>query len=139
MAQRERCSPTHARKVGGTWVPGENDRYELVVQGNGVGQISVRCTACGARCGFLPYAVWQQWQAAGAVLSSGRVHESNTYPPCSYAGCEAEGRQVHHFAPWNTFGPDAENWPTAPFCQTHHQLWHRTMDGYRWHRKGVAA
>lgn len=131
------CDTPHARKVDGEWVRGARDLYQLVVAANGIGQIRVRCADCNQPCGFLPRDVWRNWQAAGAVLSGGQVNAPTVYPPCSYKDCDIKPTEYHHFAPYNTFGNDADSWPYLPLCREHHHQWHRTMDGYRWHRRGI--
>lgn len=133
------CDRTrHARKNDGFWVQGENDIYQAVIQGNGVLQIRVRCGNCNQSCGFLPHDVWRRWVRDGAVLTgTPQVHKPTDQDPCSYANCPNLPTEYHHFAPWNTFGNDADNWPVMPLCREHHHAWHRTMDGYRWHRRGI--
>ncbi len=50
-------------------------------------------------------------------------------PPC--AVCGGSGTELHHWAPRNVFGEDAEHWPMTYLCRTHHAEWHNLMDGYK--------
>lgn len=52
--------------------------------------------------------------------------------PCTVRDCTQTGTEMHHFAPRNTFGDDADLWPVLPLCRHHHRHWHTRMDGYRW-------
>lgn len=38
--------------------------------------------------------------------------------------CGSLGVELHHFAPRHLFGADADKWPTAYLCRTHHKQWH---------------
>lgn len=46
--------------------------------------------------------------------------------------CTAIGPlELHHLAPRNVFGDEAEAWPTVQVCGECHTFWHQRMDGYR--------
>jgi hypothetical protein len=133
------CETTHAGKRGGVWMQGAADIYQAVVQGNGTLQIRVRCGDCRQNCGFLPHHVWRLWVSRGAVLTLPvEAHEPTVSEPCSYSGCTNFPTEYHHFAPSNTFGNDADNWPCAYLCRQHHHQWHRVMTGYSWHARRTA-
>lgn len=59
-----------------------------------------------------------------------RIHTHCVIPPVNKCiVCGAEGPvEVHHFAPQALF-TDAERWPVAHLCHTHHVEWHQVMDG----------
>lgn len=66
-----------------------------------------------------------------------RINASYERDPCCVRGCADTDTEYHHFAPYNTFANDADNWPCLPVCRTHHREWHMRMDGYRWHARRV--
>lgn len=59
-------------------------------------------------------------------------HGRSDDPRCCYDGCESTQIEWHHFAPFNTFGVEADNFPVRPLCRYHHRYWHLKMDGYQW-------
>jgi hypothetical protein len=119
------------------WVLGENEVAEVILLRNGQRQVKLRCRNCGTATGALPKQAVFEWMSdLGPPLI--REGYMGSYPPCSYRGCSAPGVDMHHFAPWNTFGRDADNWPVMPLCQSHHRAWHQQMDGYHWHRKAAS-
>lgn len=46
-------------------------------------------------------------------------------PPCEV--CGAFGTEIHHWAPKEFFGWEADHWPTAYLCRDCHTRWHATM------------
>ena len=48
--------------------------------------------------------------------------------------CGAEGAELHHWAPKEVFGQEANAWPTAFLCVACHQEWHVGMIGYKFGR-----
>lgn len=128
------CPHAHTEKVDGQWTRGSADIFERVVTGNGIIQFKTRCHGCGQRGGPVPHAIAQEWVAVYGIDRE-RVNTPIAYEPCVVRDCGADGVDRHHFAPRNTFGSEAEDWPILPLCRRHHEHWHRTMDGYLWHRR----
>lgn len=103
-----------------------------IYQANGTQMAFRRCWHCGSMTG----------EGIGAVPRGGTIHDvclrdNRSTQPCQR--CTATvGTEYHHWAPRNTF-PDADQWPGAWLCRSCHRLWHRTMDGYRWHARAATA
>lgn len=133
------CDRQHSRKVNGQWVRGDNEEPGEVICANGVTQVKMRCGYCGAKSGALPYKVIHAWGLVQADCTWRVEHEPYEHQPCIVLNCGLKPTEQHHFAPRNTFGADADLWPVLPLCVAHHREWHQRMDGYRWHRKGIAA
>lgn len=49
--------------------------------------------------------------------------------PCWVQGCGNTDTELHHFAPKEFWGKDAEAWPMAYLCRYHHRMWHDVMSG----------
>lgn len=142
-AQRA-CQTAHTRKQDGAWAVGSDAEWGLLTTANGHVQWYAVCRDCENRSPAVPLAVVAEWVAQGVITPDrivySRANPASEYPECGVTGCGAPGAELHHFAPVNTFGwLEAETWPKANLCREHHFAWHRRMDGYSWHRKGVAS
>lgn len=119
------------------WVRGSNEKAEVILLRNGQRQVKLRCRNCGRLTGALPKQAVLEWMSdLGTPLV--RQGWNEPYPPCSYRECDEPGEDMHHFAPCNTFGRDADNWPVMPLCKPHHREWHQRMNGYLWHRRAAS-
>ena len=141
--QQHVCPETHALKIyddttpNGLWRRGSNTAIGMLQQGNGTIKWRGRCRTCLTESSDIPTSVIEAWGLN--TIEWTRVTTPNQYPTCAVHSCDQPGTDNHHFAPYNTFGSAAGDWPTAPLCRTHHLDWHQTMDGYRWHRKGIES
>jgi len=136
MTETDACR--HTSKQFGMWRLGQNEDLHAIVTSNQRTQFKLKCRGCGATTGALPHVLVAQWGFGASDIVRVRQNEPYAHEPCSYLRCDAATTEYHHFAPYNTFGNDANNWPVMPLCREHHQEWHRRMSGYQWHRKGVA-
>jgi hypothetical protein len=124
---------THTAKSEGVWVRGSAiERTRLTIQHNGVHTIKLVCVDCDKITGPIPQTVADAW---GLRIDETRDHREADVT-CCYRGCLSLDVEWHHFAPQNTFGDDAGNWPIQPLCRAHHRQWHATMDGYSVQRAG---
>lgn len=135
------CPKRHSRKVyatpdRGEWQRGEDEELGIVVLGDGRPQIRTRCRACGKTSSPLPHALITAWDLNLSDFTWDRINPPAEYAPCSVRGCERKPTEYHHFAPCNTFGREADDWPVMPLCREHHVDWHQRMTGYEWHRPG---
>jgi hypothetical protein len=130
------CVETHTRKEFGRWRRGSRDEFGILVDAGGRISHRMRCMACGTMSSNLPINQWRAWGITDVAFTD--IREPGTYDPCVVTGCQQPGREEHHFAPRNTFGDEADHWPTGALCRKHHHEWHRRMDGYRWHRRAAA-
>lgn len=130
------CTQRHTVRLAGRWQRGTGDELVMLVKGNRSIAYRLRCTACGRQSTDVPLTQIKAWALAVADVE---IRDTNTYDACVVAGCDQPGVDEHHFAPRNTFGDQADLWPTAALCRSHHVEWHRHMDGYRWHRARAAA
>ncbi len=105
-------------------------RIEIVWFTDGAGRRSLRhmCPWCGRRSNGM-----KSWKVPDAY-TTGRYREvlgePISYPICEVKTCEQPGMHIHHLAPSNTFGDEADDWPTMNVCQRHHDEWHRKMHTY---------
>lgn len=134
---RPACPFDHAGKHDGEWRRGWLTAIGAVITRNGAIQYKGRCLGCGWTSGPLPHGVATEW-LGGQKVAWLRINEAGEYPACSVRDCGAAGVDRHHFAPRNTFGSEAEDWPVMPLCKDHHVRWHTMMDGYRWHARRSA-
>jgi hypothetical protein len=51
-------------------------------------------------------------------------------PPCVV--CGAWGTELHHWAPKEVFGDEADHWPTAWLCRRCHRYWHSRISRHTW-------
>jgi hypothetical protein len=51
-------------------------------------------------------------------------------PPCQV--CGQFGTELHHWAPREAFGDEADHWPTAWLCPECHSHWHRRVSRHVW-------
>lgn len=133
---RRHSIKTYAANPAGEWVRGDDEAFGLLIQGNGTVKYRLRCNHCGHRSSDIPRAQVTAWGLLNVEWVEAK--EPTQYPPCSVESCPEQGREWHHFAPRNTFGDTADNWPVLPLCTSHHREWHTRMDGYRWHRRAAA-
>lgn len=137
--RRSLCLYRDRHTSGGSSQPwtlgGANERTEVIVHRRGV-QVKRRCLNCGTPSSAIPMqAVWEWYGDLGTPTI--RYSDSTPYPACSHSRCNSPGMDLHHFAPYNTFGQDADNWPVMPLCQEHHREWHKRMTGYSWTAKAA--
>lgn len=76
------------------------------------------------------------WLARAALNATDEQLEDLPWVPTAAFGlcavCGVTGRlELHHLAPRNVFGEEADAWPTVRVCGECHAHWHRRMDGYR--------
>lgn len=127
----------HAAKKYGCWTRGTRDEYGLLVKADGRISHRIRCIACGRLSSDVPLNQIKAWGIEDITFTD--IRPAGQYDACVVVGCEKPGVDEHHFAPRNTFGEEADSWPTAALCRKHHVEWHQRMDGYRWHRQAAAA
>ena len=137
--RRLACPSNHARPVNGTWRLGDNERPEKLTCSNGVIQWKAVCRDCNTTSSALPQRFAAEWLANYDGAPTTRVKPAVEHDPCCVIGCDSTDTEYHHFAPWNTFGAEANDWPVLPVCKPHHREWHSRMDGYRWHKPRTAA
>jgi hypothetical protein len=137
--RRSSCSNAHTHSTHGRWNRGADEVLGVIICADGRRQYKMRCVACGTTGTPIPTRQLDAWGITPADIGWTQTNTPGEYPPCCYAGCPVTPTELHHFSPRNTFGDDADNWPCLPLCRDHHVEWHQRMDGYRWHRKGVAA
>ena len=97
-----------------------------IITRSGSQQAQRRCLECGAG----PHHAGNAPRGSQYLDICFADHRDNT--TCEHCG-SLDGVELHHYAPRNTF-PDADNWATGYLCRPCHHLWHRTMNGYLWHR-----
>lgn len=137
---RDACTSAHSQKVypPGEWRRGDNEEFGFVVLSNGVVQFRTRCRECGHTSTALPNGLARGWGLTAVDFTWEQINPPRDHEPCSVRDCRMTPTEYHHFAPYNTFGAAANNWPILPLCRDHHVEWHQRMNGYLWHRKGVA-
>ena len=137
VSGRTICTYTHTNNATRTWQRGDApESVVLLIQANGVQQIKLRCTNCRFLTGALPKEVSTRWGLW--AIPPGEVRDNRANQKCSVVTCASTEVELHHFAPYNTFGAEADDWPVMPLCRRHHHEWHARMDGYQWRRKAAA-
>ena len=137
--RRQQCDAAHSIPRNGSWTRGDNETLGVIICANGSRQHKMLCQTCQTTGSPIPTRQLEAWGLAPTDIRWTRTNTPGVYPPCSYRGCRTTPTELHHFSPRNTFGGDADNWPCLPLCRAHHVEWRQRMDGYRWHRAGVAA
>lgn len=99
----------------------------------------LRCRRCGTTGGPVGRTLLESWGYTPDDIEWHQTNEAREYEPCSVGKCQTTPTEYHHFAPRNTFGDQADEWPYLPLCRPHHVEWHQRMDGYRWHRPGIGG
>lgn len=132
------CDGPHPEKHDGKWrYPEGRTAIRRFIKANGGISYELVCMTVG--CKFksspIPSAAAPHLTARLPVFED-RYTESNGHV-CCYHGCGSTHIEWHHFAPRNTFGREADNYPVAPLCPKHHRQWHATMDGYQWRRRSA--
>lgn len=101
--------------------------------GRGAGHLGFYCVACRRYPRAFASSPWYSLRALG--LSKAEALALPIVPHARPARCQVCGAtgavQVHHLAPSNVFGVEADSWPTVNVCLDCHAHWHRMMDGYR--------
>lgn len=133
------CTVKHSASSSGVWFIHPDALLGTYRQASGDIKYRLACHACEKESSDLPTALARNMLEQGADLQWHRESPLTVYEPCVYRGCVNPRTEYHHFAPSNTFGREADNWPTLPLCRVHHEQWHKTMDGYRWNAKRVAS
>lgn len=137
--RRTQCPSAHSTPTPAGWTRGANEAVEQIICADGREQFKMRCRTCNTAGGPVSPATLNAWGLHRGHIELVRHKDARTYDPCSYRGCTTTPTEHHHFAPRNTFGADADEWPCLPLCRAHHLAWHQRMDGYRWHRKADVA
>lgn len=137
--RRARCTATHTTTDGTTWTRGSNEALGVIICADGRPQYKFRCRQCDTKGTPVSTVLLTGWGYTPANIEWKQFNAPRPYEPCSVKSCISTPTEMHHFAPYNTFNADANNWPVMPLCRAHHVEWHRRMDGYRWHKSGVAA
>jgi hypothetical protein len=130
---KPRCKESHSvrDRDTGEWRRGSASSLGVHVLPNGKRSWRDRCV-CGWESAPPALEVVKAW---GGVETWHVDDPPRPWIPCGYKGCPDEGHDLHHFAPKNTFGDDADNWITGFLCRAHHNEWHSRMDGYQWMRQ----
>lgn len=132
----------HPYRSNGSWVVPETCELGIVITSTGGTQYRVRCTICGddRNNAVLPARLVKTLVAQGRQLTWRRVNPpAERTTRCIHRTCDQFAEEWHHFAPRNTFGWDADDWPVEPLCRAHHREWHDRMDGYQTNRKRLAS
>lgn len=132
------CDGPHPELHNGKWrYPQGRTAIRKFIKVNGAVNYELVCTTTGCRFKSSP------------IPSAAAPHLVNKLPVledrlagsvghvCCYDGCESREIEWHHFAPYNTFGAEADRFPIQPLCRDHHRHWHQTMDGYQWRKAGT--
>jgi hypothetical protein len=134
--QRGYCAGPHPEIHEGKWrYPKGRTALRRFIKTNGAVNYELVCTIEGCRFKSSPI------PSAGALPLAAILpvlvdrHSDPKVTHCCYHGCESTQVEWHHFAPYNTFGVEANNFPVQPLCREHHRHWHVKMDGYQWRQR----
>lgn len=110
------------------WQPEDIRAAHLGVRiaGNGSYQVVATCPECGTESSPIGHHLVARGNVRVADLPVVADYRGGL-GRCSRRGCELEAVEDHHFAPRAVFRDEADDWPRALLCQTHHAEWHRRM------------
>lgn len=133
--QHGHCDGPHPEMHDGRWrYPKGRTAIRKFIKSNGTVNYELVCTISGCTFNSSPIPN----TAAERLLERLPVLPTRNSPPsghtCCYDKCGSTHVEWHHFAPRNTFGAEADNFPVQPICREHHLHWHQQMDGYQWRR-----
>lgn len=132
---RGHCDGPHPQLWSGKWrYPKGRTAIRRFIKSNGAINYELVCTVNGCRFTSSPIPARAAESLIAKLPNLADRHSESTHV-CCYAGCTSTQVEWHHFAPSNTFGAEADNFPIQPLCRAHHQHWHQLMDGYQWRRK----
>jgi hypothetical protein len=103
----------------------ENVEPRKTIQHSGAIAIGVYCLDCGKWATDKTWVGKDEFTEAQVKAMPLEADYRNPDHPCCVIGCNGIGVEWHHFAPKHLFGPDADRWPGAWVCVTHHLEWHR--------------
>lgn len=130
----------HAYKIDGNrWsYPTDRTAIRMFIKSNGVVNYEFVCTVNGCRwhSAAIPNELAKSALKKLPILEP-RQSDYAGIDVCGYRGCESTDVERHHYAPRNTFGFEADNFPCLPLCRDHHRYWHQKMDGYQWRQKST--
>jgi hypothetical protein len=99
------------------------------VQANGIRRYQLICNDCSHVCGgSIGLTKLPQHIRDAAPLIANNIDPKVR---CARCGSNANGVEVHHWAPFARFH-DFDQWPTSMLCIDCHVEWHSRMDGYVW-------
>jgi hypothetical protein len=138
-ARRANCPSAHSSTDGSTWRRGANESLGVVICADGRPMYKFRCRDCNTKGSPVSTKLLDAWGLTPDDIEWHQTNDARTYDPCSVNDCTVTPTEYHHFAPRNTFGLEADEWPYLPLCRPHHVEWHQRMDGYRWHQPGAGV
>lgn len=141
LNERGLCDDGHHpyKLDNGSWrYPQGRTAIRKLIKSNGATNYEFVCTVQGCRwkSSPIPNELAEVASKTLPVLEPRRSAYAAT-SRCGYLGCESTEVEWHHYAPYNTFGREADNYPVLPLCRQHHRHWHETMDGYQWRRAAI--
>jgi hypothetical protein len=129
------CDGPHAEINNGKWrYPLGRTAIRKFIKSNGALNYELVCTTHGCRFHSSPIPNKAAEQLVKKLPALADRNSTTSTDTCCYIGCDSTAVEWHHFAPYNTFGAEADRFPVMPLCQPHHRSWHSQMDGYQWRR-----
>jgi len=128
-----KCDGPHPQFENARWrYPNGRTAIRQFIKSNGVINYELVCTikGCNFKSSPIPNSAAKRLLDKLPVLPT--RYSDTTSETCCYRDCDSTETEWHHFAPYNTFDSEADNYPVMPLCRKHHAHWHKTMDGYRW-------
>ena len=134
---RGHCDGPHPEIHEGKWrYPQGRTAIRKFIKSNGVTNYELVCTVSGCRFNTSPIPNAAALPLLKRLTVLPTRQSSGGRDTCGYRGCESTEVEWHHYAPYNIFGMEANNFPCLPLCRDHHRHWHQKMDGYRWRGPG---
>ena len=134
--QRGYCEGPHPEIHEGKWrYPKGRTAIRKFIKSNGVTNYELVCAVNGCRYKSSPIPNSGAESLLGKLPIIEPRYSSAPEHICGYQGCQSTEVEWHHYAPYNTFGREADNYPCLPLCRAHHRYWHQQMNGYQWNRR----
>lgn len=103
-------------------------KYEAIKASNGAIHVKMVCERCGQRFNS------KTWVKCPPGLSPDNIPiAENYYEKSSYICevCGKRGAEIHHWAPREFFGDEADDWPVSLLCRDCHIKWHSHINNVR--------
>lgn len=107
------------------WAIPETERVAAHRVTNGSIQARIICLACN---GWRSYALPHGMLRIADIATLEIVFDVAERGVCQVRGCDELGAEVHHWAPRQYFGDEADDWPMAYLCPRHHGEWHKRIN-----------
>lgn len=96
------------------------------ITNSGTSQVFWMCLECEKNAsGAAKWIAHEPIRNFGIDIESIEIRKDGRADKCEV--CGGAGAEWHHFAPRFLFGDEADKWPGAFLCRSHHAHWHKVV------------